>query len=342
MLRADLSPNAQRAWAQREADAAAQGEQTSVLLLRNVSKSLTLEDLRRLIPQGEHLEGWTLEQGSITRIVPARDLATLQHQGTYYLLFKSALSAFAYQGHATRISRLVTEHTPNSLHNSIPPPPGYMLDGMDVNAAIEAYTLTPATQRLTLRQLKPPLAPVVNAIVRDGGYPALIHRKDKMPFELRLTLEGPQLPMTRIRYIMHESSRDRALGWSGGEGNNVKISQWEPIEHTSDQARSVMDKRATENPAANVDAAAKQVAISASRNVEVAAVPRELEQPRYLSNFEEKRRRTPHPVYILGFHTEHAAQSFMRYWHRRPMDWKGEHMDEEGDIPPITNVEILW
>ena len=44
-----------------------QGMGSSLLVLRNASKNLTLEDFQRLIPRGKHLEGWTLAVGDIVK-----------------------------------------------------------------------------------------------------------------------------------------------------------------------------------------------------------------------------------------------------------------------------------
>lgn len=44
-----------------------QGMNSSLLVLRNASKNLTLEDFQRLIPRGKHLEGWTLAVGDIVK-----------------------------------------------------------------------------------------------------------------------------------------------------------------------------------------------------------------------------------------------------------------------------------
>lgn len=44
-----------------------QGMNSSLLVLRNASKNLTLEDFQRLMPRGKHLEGWTLAVGDIVK-----------------------------------------------------------------------------------------------------------------------------------------------------------------------------------------------------------------------------------------------------------------------------------
>jgi hypothetical protein len=302
--------------------------QTSMLVLLNASKNLTEEDFTRLIPQGQHMDGWALEEGNILKVIPGRNLATLEQENYYYLLFSSPLSAFVYQGHVTRTARLAAEQTPDSLHTALVPTDGYELNGMDVNAAIQAYVLTPSTQPLNLRQLKPPLSPLLASLAENGGYSAILNRPDRMPYEVRLTLEGPQLPVTRIRYIIYESGRDRALGWSGGEESNIKITKYEPkVQNppaTGSGEAAATSRTRTEQSQVTWDMTKRASAGGAG------------------DNDNTPKRRTPNSVYILGFHTEHAAQSFIRYWHRRPMDWGNKKVDMEGDLAPIANAELLW
>jgi len=299
--------------------------QTSVLVLLNASKNLTEEDFRRLIPKGQHLDGWRMEQGDILKVIPGRNLATLEQENYYYLVFSSPLSAFVYQGHATRISRLAAQHTPDSLHTALAPTPGFMENGIDVYAAIQSYTLTSSTQTLNLRQLRPPLSPLLSSVIGRGGYSAILDRPDRMPYEVRLTLEGPQLHTSRIRYIVYESGRERALGWSGGDESNIKISKYEPVPPTRSTLRGGGSgpRNRTEDSQLLMDMNKSQVSFPGSEHV-------------------EKKYKQANNVYILGFHTEHAAQSFIRYWHRKPMDWAKKSVDSEGDLPPIANAELLW
>ena len=307
--------------------------QTTVLVLKNASTNLVEEDFRRLIPQGKHMEGWSLEQGDIIKIIPGRNLATLEQDNFYYLLFSSKLSAFTYQGHATRISRLAASHTPSSMTSPMPPPPGYMADGMDVHAAIESFALAPASQTLDLRQLQPPLSPMVASIVRNKGYGAVTHRRENMPFEVRLTLEGPQLQASNIRFILLGTAQDRSLAWSGGDELSPKITKYEPKTHVSPMDRGSRGARSIAH--ANERTEEEQM------ERDMAAEEKRLKKGDLM---EQASRRTPNLVYILGFYTELAAQRFVQYWHRRPMEWKGEgsEKDWEDDLPPVANAEMLW
>lgn len=100
----------------------ASGPVESVLVLRNATKNLLEEDFKRLTPHGRHLEGWKMEDSDFIKVVPGRDIKTLERLNYYYLIFSSALSAFAYQGHAIRLHRLVTQQTPQSILSPIAPP----------------------------------------------------------------------------------------------------------------------------------------------------------------------------------------------------------------------------
>ncbi|TKA59755.1 hypothetical protein B0A55_11951 [Friedmanniomyces simplex] len=319
----------------------ASSTETTVLVLRNASTNLVEEDFRRLIPQGKHLEGWKLEQGDILKVIPGRNLATLEQENYYYLLFSSKLSAFTYQGHATRISRMAASHTPSSMTSPIPVPPGYTVDGMDAHSAIESFALVPASQTLDLRQLQPPLSPMLTSIVRNQGYTSLVRRSDRMPFEVRLTLEGPQIQASSIRHILLETASDRSMAWSGGDEMAPKITKWEP--------------RSTVSPWDRESRGARGIA-AANRRSEEEQMERDLEAEMRKTlrdttvmdsgpNGQEKMpMRTSGVVYVVEFYTEMAAQQFVRYWHRRPMVWKGKGGEKEweDDLPPVVNVEMLW
>lgn len=297
---------------------------TSVLVLRNASKNLVEEDFKRIIPQGKHLPGWNLDQGDIIRVVPGRDLETGEHTDCYYLLFSSPLSAFTYQGHATRIHNIVAAHTPASVLSAIPPPPGLKIDGMDAHAAIRSFSLIPPTQTIDLRQLNPPLPRVLEQIISCQGYPAITKRKDRSPYEARLTFEGPQLHISAIKHVLVNSAKDRGLAWSGGDDLAPKLTKWEP--HGKNTHHLAFE---TEDSSSPEQAGIQQSKSEATRDAD------------------QQKKRTAPLVYIAGFQSERAMQSFVHYWHRRPMDVEKNQRSKQNsieatDLPPIANVEVLW
>lgn len=324
-------PNAspQYGWVPKNIQKAPSSE-TAVLVLRNASPNLTEEDFRRLIPQGKHIEGWTLKQADFQKVVPGRDLTDLAHQGVYYLIFSSPLSAYTFQGHVMRIHRLASTYLPNSVTSPAPPAPGHMIEDINVHAALEAYAIVAPGQKLELALLKRPMSPLMDAIARNQGIPSVVNRAGKMPFEVRLTLEGPQLGPSAVRHMLMESAKQRGLNWSGAEreNSNLKIDRWDPERHISavdksDYAlRNVMDR--TEGD---------QLFRDQARKMRSDALDNEL----------GLKRRTPGAVYILGFYTEKAARSFVSHWSCVPLPIVGsDPEDVEGDLPPIINAEYLW
>lgn len=308
------------AW-ELQKEMAAEPTRISVLVLRNASKNLVEEDFKRIIPQGKHLPGWKLEQGDILQVVPGRDLETGEQTNYYYLLFSSPISAFMYQRHATRIHRLVAAHTPASVLSAIPPPPGLMIDGMDAHAAMRSFSLVPPTQSIDLRQLNPPLPSVLEQIIRNKGYAAITARKGRSPYEARLTFEGPQLHMSAVKHVLVTSAKDRGLSWSGGESLAPTLTKWEP--HWKNYDHREHDP--------NDPPIGKRTEVQDH-------------EPRSAPERDQQKKRTPLLVYIAGFQTERAMQSFVHYWHRRPMEVQSSQWNsiEAADLPPIANVEVLW
>lgn len=146
-----------------------------------------------------------------------------------------------------------------------------------------------------------------------------------MPFEVRLALEGPQLSMTSIRQTLAASGAERALPWSGSQDNKLNIHKWEPQQSVSPQDRSYYAR-------SNMDT----VPLEDSTPVDDA--PGQAE-----SSGSAQRRRIPRNVYLVGFNHEADAQTFVQYWHRRPMlPSRLNQSFEDGESAPIVNAELLW
>ena len=326
--------------------------QTSVLVLRNASKHLTEDDFRRLVPQGSHLEGWTLEQGDIIQVIPGRDPVTMEQSNFYYLLFSSKLSAFDYQGHATRVYRIVASHTPSSILSPMLPPPGVTARHMDANAAIQSFSLVAPNHPLDLRQLKPPLTPVMQAIVRNRGYPFFVARKDRMPYEARLTLEGPQVHESAIRHFFLKDGQQRGLSWSGDERAHPVVTKWVHDGRKHGPMSAMSRKREAtewgmnhENAEANREAQqqkAETIGHGIQRENPVQHSSRDAFDNMHAKNETDGRVTKPRDAFIIGFATERAMQSFVHHWHRHTMQTEGFEQDQKSDLPPIINVEALW
>ncbi|KAK8192749.1 hypothetical protein M8818_007921 [Zalaria obscura] len=326
-------PKSQRA-RELEEQLAAQNEQISVLVLRNASKSLTEEDFKRVIPKGKHIEGWNLEQGDIIQVIPGRNTTTLERENHYFLLFKSAISAFTYQGHVSRLHNLARAHAPSSLLSAIPPPPGLEIDGEDVHAAMESYALLPPSQNISIRQLRPPLSPLVQQLIRHRGYPHVVNRPDRSPAEVLLRLEGPSLTLSELQDAFRKSEEDRMLPWTRQTMGGLQIAKWEvkskPVSPLSDEALD--EGPSSEEPQLNEESKEPET-------VTYTAFQSDAEQKARLEEAENARKRSP--AFILGFQDLAEAESFARYWHRRPVELEDFSFDM-GDSAPIANAEVLW
>lgn len=296
--------------------------ETSVLVLRNASKNLVEDDFRRLIPQGKHIEGWNLTQGDIIKIIPGRNTATLERENFYLLLFKSPVSAFTYQTHVTRVHKLAQSQTPDSLISPIPTPPNYLSGGQDLDALLQSYALIPPSQTIELRQLSRPWTPLVEQIVRHQGYPHIVNRPNKSPVEVLLRLEGPKLSIPLVRSALVAAARRRDVPWTGVEVTKIPIEKW-------------VAKNPDVSPL-NPKNGLKDYELLESNSSESVQGGDGIEE----SDSRSSGGRLPPACYIVGLQTEAEAQTFVRYWHRRPMELSIDGFDY-GDVAPIVNAEIL-
>ncbi|KAK4996613.1 hypothetical protein LTR66_003812 [Elasticomyces elasticus] len=308
----------------REQMMRAQGQEISVLVLRNASKNLVDDDFRRLIPQGKHIEGWTLEQGDIIKeVIPGRDNYTLERQNYYFLLFKSALSAFTYQAHVRHLHAMAQSHTPSSLTSPLPAPPGYVVKGEDVHDLLQNYALIPPSRTIDLRQLKPPLTPYVESIIQHMGYPTRMRRKDRSEHEVLLHLEGPQLSKDMIRAAIFHDGQNRALHWTGGHEGNIKVTK---LDSPSRASLSPLGSRKLPD-----DDVFPQEGHEQSRNEHEGDDGEERKTPMA----------KPAHKFIIDFDSDEAAQTFVTHWHRKEIPL-ADFTYENGDTAPIVNAEVLW
>jgi len=334
-----------------------QGMQSSLLVLRNASKNLTLEDFQRLIPRGKHIDGWKLAVGDIIKgmelliwrlqvgtilthvVIPGRNIATLERQNYYYILFSSSLSAFTYQTRATKISRLVQSKTPKSAGSARAPGPGILVDGEDLYDLMQSYTLTPPSQQISLRQLAPPLSPIAEQIASYHGYADLVERPDKSPVEVLLRFEGVNPGLTLLNSIIKRAEYTRGIPWTGEVLESYTLTKWEhsgevrsPLSRTDSKDGVVLDNgEHFEGDEANVED-------ERTRNM----TPRNEYERDEEERIAERARRQPAASFIVGLETQAEASAFARYWHKRVlMDGTIKNGGHE-EAAPIVNAEVLW
>lgn len=202
----------------------------------------------------------------------------------------------------------------------MPPPPGMLHEGEDVHALLDTYALLPSSQKIGIRQLKPPLTPALAQIVQHQGYPFIVNRPGRSNAEVLLQLEGPQPTAHGIRRAIVKAERELGVPWTGeflGDGQ-VKITKWEP------QGRNVspLSLRRDLREEVQEDGSRPRSAEGEGGDAWTVSKPQ------------------GNPTFILGFASDAEAERFVRYWHRRPLMQEPGYSN--GDIDPVVNAEILW
>lgn len=206
------------------------------------------------------------------------------------------------------------------------PPPGFWTDGEDIHNMMQSYALTPSSQKPSIRQLAPPLAPLVQELVQHQGYPEIVNRKERSPFEVVIRLEGPSLTHHDIRSAFMLAERQRALPWTGTLPGSLNLQVWEGPDDTISPLSRHRGRRRVRGPIEEEDPELE---------------PRNDDEQQEKERLDERARRKMNPSYILGFEKQAEAQAFVRYWHRRSLELP-DFEYKNGDIAPVVSAEILW
>lgn len=168
------------------------GENITVLQLEHCSVELTEPDFRRVIPKGKHIEAWNRD-GAYYKVIPGRNPISLERLPFYYILFKSAESAYAYQNNVARLHKLAALHQPTNIFSAVPPPKGFLEDGEDIEAITSSYLLRPTEHAPAIRTLMQPYHPGLRSLFEQGGYTPIVPDVDDKRnriYKILLHIEG--------------------------------------------------------------------------------------------------------------------------------------------------------
>jgi hypothetical protein len=290
----------------------------TVLELQSGNVSLTEDDFRRLTPKGKHMKEWSVG-GEFTKVFPRRNPWTLQRElpGNYYMIFPSTTSARAYLEHIRDVHKLARQYTPTSLASPIAPPPGYLIDGVDVHNLIKNFTLVAPTSQLIVNTytIGPGFHPYKANLFKRGGYSEIVSEgRDRIPQVKLRMLHGPQPTYFEITDAIGKSSSDRNLSWA--------------LLDRADHLRKLdMDRYARDHSQDEADWDAEERAARVAK----------YQQPEYGQ------------VWVLAFQNMESAKSFVRCWHRRPFPWKKKHEidplspgSKYGHQVTMVEAELLW
>lgn len=197
----------------------------TVLVISCASRTLSLSDFIRLSPRGEHIEGWT---SGIIRVIPGRDPETLSRQSHYFLLFSTAAAAEAYRDNIRRLHTLSKKYTPTGPTSKMAPAAGLLVDGEDVGALVNAFTILPNSQKHLFGSiLKKPYRPAVARMIETGGYHPLITPQADRPGGnlVLLSLDQGRMNAYELGVAIGLDGKQRNLQWrlAGGADDVVLL-----------------------------------------------------------------------------------------------------------------------
>ena len=238
-------------------------------------------------------------------VIPGRNLDTMEKTGTYYLVFASPESASTYKREVERRHALSKMYRPHDISSPVPPPPGYLVNGEDVHALVEGFTLVPPRQKLLITLIYEPFDDLVQSLVDHGGHKALRQGQQKQDqvipqgprTKVLVSVDGPVLPNMSILDGINLDGRSR--GW-----------HWNTIE---------------KNPVAKLD-------FTGWRGV----VPGQYKTPGNHTELLRRRNR-----WTVEFSTESEAKRFARAWHCTRLPIKSS-VHDNGSEGPAVSAEVVW
>lgn len=314
-----------------------QSEQFIVLQLLHSSTELTEADFRRLVPKGKHIDTWN-RNGEFSHVIPGRDPLTLERLPFYYLVFRSLEAALDYQNNAARLHKLSGLHRPTSIFSAIPPPPGFLEDGEDIDKVLSHYFLKPPNLSLNLNMVMQPYNPKLRDLFEHGGYKPIVPSVDAQGnpiYKVLLHIEGWESSRDDLHDVFYRNGYENGLTWPFHNGQAAFHRLRDAID--LDTAMSFNALSANNPRAATWSVAAQDEAVpDAELEVDLLQAGQGAEPSQYIISKLYNR-------WIVEFTEENAAQRFARIWNRRviPHDAKLTTWRDTEEVRMI-NAEYLW
>lgn len=315
------------------------GERITALQLLHCSTELTEADFRRIIPKGKHIEGWA-RGGEFYKVIPGRDPLSLERLPFYYLLFRSAASAFAYQSNASRLHKLCQLHQRNDIFSAIPPPKGYLENGEDIGLATSSFVLLPTGSKLRLNMVMKPYTDALRALFERGGYIPItpsVHDTGKRIFKVLMHIGGYEPSPMDLYQLLSQDGFIRGIQWPF-------YKDYAGVHRLRDvvDLKGRFDRLSVENPRAQ----RKASRVSDDSTHEDSPIDpltgADLDEGAQLHQTVMNRL---YNRWVIEFEEEEAAKRFSRLWNRRvlPVSVSAKHVTWR-DIEEVRmcNTELLW
>lgn len=327
------------------------GENITVLQLQHCSTELSESDFRRLIPKGKHIEVWNRD-GAYYKVIPGRNPISLERLPFYYILFKSAESAYAYQNNVTRLHKLAALHQPTNIFSAIPAPRGFLEDGEDIDAVTSSYLLRPTEHAPAIRTLMQPYHPGLRSLFTQGGYTPIVpdvdDKRNRM-YRVLMHIEGYEPSLTDLFTVFR---RDAAIRGLPLPLRNESITSLHRLRDLVNLKTHVIPV-ATTNPRAYDSARSRDADPPVSTDTKI-----EYEDPNiayFMKNDDPVDQNSAKEInqiimnqvynrWILEFDDEDEARRFTIAWHRRALPdlSKTERTWKDYEEARMCNTELLW
>ena len=321
------------------------GEKTTVLQLTHCSTELVEADFRRLIPKGSHIESWHRE-GEFSRVIPGRDPLSLERMPFYYILFKDAESALAYQKNVSRIHKLSALHQPSNIFSAIPPPKGFLEDGEDINTITSWYNLLPTNHPISLSTLMQPYNPALRALIQRGGYHPIVSAKsnEEQIWKVLMHIEGYEPTLSDLFKIFRHDAFTQGLPVLSIR--NESIASIHRLRDMLNLRTVSIKAQSSDNPRAygSFDHSNPPTNRAAYEDPEIQHVMAGADEDMSSKDIHQMVINRIYNRWIVDFSDEDAARRFARRWHRRELpDLLGKSPTwKDTEELRVCNTEFLW
>jgi hypothetical protein len=190
-----------------------------VIYLKALNGNLIPEDFVRTITTGgqPYIRGthsvFSFAAKLTSVVIPIRSVRTLERDGSYLVVFKSAEDATQWRKHVVKLSGFTNKYTMTSLlHPNVVPGPGFLIHGVDVYDMVRQFTLLPAESRLQSNWSQQ-FSVNKNFIVQRGGYTETCNRDGRIPPRVLIRVFGVKITQQDLLQALLGDSIRRNMAW---------------------------------------------------------------------------------------------------------------------------------
>ncbi|KAF2712310.1 hypothetical protein K504DRAFT_464397 [Pleomassaria siparia CBS 279.74] len=314
------------------------GERITALQILNCSTEFTESDFRRLVPKGKHIETWARTRGDFEKIIPGRDPLSLERLPFYYLLFKSAESALAYQANVSRLHKLCSLQQASNILSVMPPPRGLLEDGEDVSAAMASYLLKPSSQRLDLHMLVQPYNHALRALFEQGGYKPIVPSETasgKRLYKVLFKINGWEPTEHDLYRVLHRHALQRGIYWPFHTESQLAIRKLRDVVNLAERMQAV----SAANPRAS-NKTHPTLVLPEEQDPTLGFLLPDAEDAQ--GNIGQMIMNRVYNRWIIEFDEEDGARRFARLWNRRVLPQPRFVSWRDTEEERMVSAEYLW